>query len=136
MTMAKDIATKLAAHPSITAGAALRTFFNIAAAWDLKETQAMSLLGFDDRTRSTYFKWKREPEKARLTKEKLERLSYIFGIYKDLQVLLPKEESADDWIHRPNDGAPFGGGSALERMLSGNVSDLYVVRKYLDAQRG
>ncbi len=31
---------------------------------------------------------------------------------------------------------PFGGASALERMLGGNVGDLYVVRQYLDAQRG
>ncbi|MCP5430993.1 MAG: DUF2384 domain-containing protein [Chromatiaceae bacterium] len=96
----------------------------------------MTLLGFDERTRSTYFKWKRAPESARLTKEKLERLSYIFGIYKDLQILLPKTESADGWVRRPNDAMPFGGRPALERMLSGNVSDLYVVRKYLDAQRG
>ena len=96
----------------------------------------MTLLGFDGRTRSTYFKWKRDPESARLTKEKLERLSYIFGIYKALQILLPKPESADHWIHRPNDAAPFGGHSALDRMLSGNVADLYVVRQYLDAQRG
>lgn len=131
-----DVAKRIAAQPSKTAGAALRTFFNIATAWDLNETEAMTLLGFDERTRSTYFKWKREPEKARMTKEKLERLSYIFGIYKDLQILLPKEKSADGWIHRPNDATPFGGRPALERMMSGNVSDLYVVRKYLDAQRG
>lgn len=134
--MTGDIKKRLAVHPSRTAGAALRTFFNIATAWDLNETEAMTLLGFDERTRSTYFKWKREPEKARLTKEKLERLSYIFGIYKDLQILLPKAESADGWIRRPNDAGLFAGRPALERMLSGNVSDLYVVRKYLDAQRG
>lgn len=98
---------KLAAQPTKTAGAALRTFFNIATAWGLNETEAMTLLGFDERTRSTYFKWKRAPESARLTKEKLERLSYIFGIYKDLQILLPKTESADGWVRRPNDAMPL-----------------------------
>jgi hypothetical protein len=30
----------------------------------------------------------------------------------------------------------FGGGSAIDRMMSGNVADLYVVRQYVDAQRG
>lgn len=119
-----------------TGGAALRTFFNIAKAWNLRETQAMTLLGFDEKTRSTYFKWKKEPEKARLGADKLERLSYIFGIYKDLQVLLPKDEAADEWIHRRNDAVPFGGKPALDRMLSGHVADLYVVRRYLDAERG
>lgn len=39
---------------------ALRTFFNIAGDWDLNSEQAMTLLGFDARTLSTYFKWKRD----------------------------------------------------------------------------
>ena len=30
----------------------------------------------------------------------------------------------------------FAGKSALDRMVSGNVSDLYVVRQYIDGQRG
>lgn len=127
---------RLAQDPAKTAGAALRTYFNIADTWKLNTEQAMTLLGFDERTRSTFFKWKRAPESARLTREKLERLSYIFGIYKDLQILLPRPESADTWIHRPNDAPIFGGQPALDRMLSGNVADLYVVRQYLDAQRG
>ncbi|BAZ92654.1 hypothetical protein TspCOW1_24910 [Thiohalobacter sp. COW1] len=127
---------QLARDPARTAGAALRTYFNIVRDWNLNTEQAMTLLGFDERTRSTFFKWKREPESARLSREKLERLSYIFGIYKDLQILLPKAESADQWIHRPNDATLFGDRSALDRMLSGNVADLYVVRQYLDAQRG
>jgi hypothetical protein len=134
--MSTAIAQTLAQDPAKTAAAALRTFFNIAAAWSLDTEQAMTLLGFDERTRSTFFKWKRAPESARLSREKLERLSYIFGIYKDLQILLPKPESADTWVHRPNDAPPFGGRPALDRMLSGNVADLYVVRQYLDAQRG
>jgi hypothetical protein len=118
------------------AGAALRTFFDIAKAWKLDEPQAMTLLGFDENSRSTYFRWKKNPERARLGKDKLERLSYIFGIYKGLQILLPKPEAADGWLHRPNHAAPFGGRPALERMLSGHVADLYEVRRYLDAQRG
>jgi len=48
----------------------------------------------------------------------------------------PQPEAADAWIRKPNSAAPFGGKPALERMLSGNVADLYVVRQYLDAQRG
>ena len=134
--MNTDAKHELALNHKKTAGAALRTFFNIAAAWNLDAVQAMTLLGFDESSRSTYFKWKRDPENARLTKDKLERLSYIFGIYKALQIVLPKPEAADEWVHRPNQAAPFGGKAALDRMLSGNVADLYVVRQYLDAERG
>lgn len=129
-------AKDLGLNTNKTAGAALRTFFNIARVWKLDESQAMTLLGFDEKNRSTYFKWKKDPKNARLNRDKLERLSYIFGIYKDLQELLPEPEAADGWIHRPNDAPLFGGRAALERMLSGRVADLYVVRRYLDAERG
>ncbi|SEG19097.1 MbcA/ParS/Xre antitoxin family protein [Nitrosomonas ureae] len=113
---------------------ALRTFFNIMDTWNLNANESMILLGLD--SRSTYFKWKKHPETANLNRDKLERLSYIFGIYKALQVLLPKPESADQWIKRPNSALPFQGKSALERMLTGKVADLYIVRQYLDGQRG
>ncbi len=127
-------APSIMADDRAVAGAALRTFFNIASAWSLSTEQAMTLLGLT--SKSTFFKWKADPESARLSRDVIERLSYIFGIYKALQTLLPKPESADAWVHRPNTAMPFQGSSALDRMLSGNVADLYVVRKYLDAQRG
>jgi hypothetical protein len=119
---------------AMIAKSALRTFFNIADAWKLSTDEAMTLLGLD--SRSTFFKWKKQPELAKLNPDKLERLSYIFGIYKALQLLLPKPEAADQWIKRPNSALLFQGKSALDRMLKGRVIDLYVVRQYLDGQRG
>jgi hypothetical protein len=125
---------KLPSDSAKVSKSALRTFFNIMNAWQLSAEQAMTLLGLD--SRSTYFKWKKNPESAKLTPDKLERLSYIFGIYKALQLLFPNADSADGWIKRTNSALPFQGKSALERMLTGRVADLYVVRQYLDGQRG
>ena len=125
-----------AIDPAKLSTAAFNTFENIIAAWGLKQVEAMKLLGYEESTRSTYFKWKREPASVKLPKEKLERLSYIFGIYKALQVLLPNPSSADTWIKKPNTAPVFNGETALSRMLSGNVADLYVVRQYLDSERG
>jgi hypothetical protein len=114
-------------------GPALRAFFRIAALWGLSIDEQMALLGLS--ARSTFFKWKKSQEAA-LPRDTLERISYVVGIYKALQILLPTEAAADGWIKRPNAAAPFGGRSALDRMLSGQVADLFVVRQYLDAQRG
>ena len=114
-------------------GAGLRAFTRIAELWHLSITEQLALLGIT--SRSTYFKWRKEPQ-PRLPRDTLERLSYLMGIYKALQLLLPDTRAADEWIRRPNEAPQFGGKSALERMLSGNVVDLYVVRQYLDAQRG
>jgi hypothetical protein len=114
-------------------GPGLRAFANIAEAWGLSVAEQLQLLGIA--SRSTFFKWRRE-HSPRLPRDTLERLSYLLGIYKSLQILLPDPKAADEWVRRPNDAALFGGRSALERMLSGQVADLYVVREYLDAARG
>ncbi len=115
------------------AAAGLRAFFRIAEAWGLGVDEQITLLGSPGR--STYFKWKREGAPA-LPRDVLERISYILGIYKALQILIPEPGAADAWIRRPNRATLFGGRTALERMLSGNVSDLYLVRQYLDGERG
>jgi hypothetical protein len=114
-------------------GPGLRAFVNIAEAWGLSVAEQLKLLGIG--SRSTFFKWRRERD-PRLPADTLERLSYLLGIYKSLQILLPDSKAADAWLRQPNTASPFGGRSALDRMLSGHVADLYVVRQYLDAQRG
>ena len=114
-------------------GPALRTFFRIAELWGLSTDEQMTLLGVT--ARSTFFKWKKATDTV-LPKDTLERISYVLGIYKALQILLPDEKAADAWIKRPNDAPLFTGQAALDRMLSGQVADLFVVRQYLDAQRG
>ena len=114
--------------------AGLRAFFNIARDWGLNTDAQMVLLGTPGR--STFFKWKAAPETADLKRDTLERLSYILGIYKALQILLPDTTAADAWVKKPNTAPLFGGQSALDRMLGGNVADLVAVRQYLDARRG
>ena len=135
-TAAKVKPAKAQAKPSSRdlSAAGLRAFFNIARDWGLNTDEQMVLLGAPGR--STFFKWKSAPESADLKRDTLERVSYILGIYKALQILLPDARAADAWVKKPNAAALFGGKSALERMLGGNVADLLAVRQYLDARRG
>jgi uncharacterized protein (DUF2384 family) len=121
-----------AAHLEKVSAPALRTFFRIADAWKLSAKEQMKLLG--NPPRSTFYRWKHG--EGVLTQDTVERISYVFGIYSALQVLLPKPEAADTWVKKPNSAPLFGGRTALDRMLSGQVGDLYLVRQYLDAQRG
>ena len=114
-------------------GAALRAFFGLAEQWKLRMADQRKLLG--DPPESTFYKWKRQREGVP-GRDTIERISYLLGIWKSLQILFPDPVQADAWLHKPNQAPLFGGHSALERMLSGNVADLYVVREYLDAQRG
>ena len=72
-----------------------------------------------------------------MSRDVLERISYVLGIYKALQILIPDAETSGRVDRQVRTRLPlFGGHSALDRMLGGNVGDLYAVRQYLDAQRG
>lgn len=113
-------------------GPALRSFARIAKLWKLSVDEQITLLGGPPR--STFYKWKNSPDTI-LPKDTLERLSHIFGIYESLQVLLPNEKVADEWMRHPNTASGFAGRSALDRMLNGQVADLIDIRQYLDAQR-
>lgn len=128
--MATQAQNKASARKDLT-GPALRTFFNIADKWRLSEAEQMSILGLD--SRSTLQSWK-QGKVAAISKDALERISYVLGIYKGLHILVP--QSADEWIRKPNSANVFGGRPAIDRMASGNVSDLYVTRQYVDAMRG
>lgn len=125
-------------HPKIDLGspaaaaAALRTFWKLAEAWELSATEQATLLGVG---RTTLYQWK-QGKVGSLDRHQLERLSYLFGIYAALQILFPLARRANEWLRKPNAAPLFGGRSALDRMLGGQVADLYVVRHYLDAQRG
>jgi hypothetical protein len=114
-------------------GPALRAFFAIVDAWGLRPAEARRLLG--DPPESTFYKWKKQRDGAP-GRDTLERISHVLGIFKSLQILFPDPTRADAWIRKPNAAPAFGGKSALDRMLGGNVADLYVVRRYLDAVRG
>lgn len=114
--------------------AGLRAFARIAELWSLTVDEQLCLLG--QPPRSTFFAWRKHPEQARLPRDTLERLSNLLGIYKSLQILLPDAAAADAWVRQANQAPQFGGRSALQHMLAGNVSDLNDVRRYLDVVRG
>ncbi len=111
----------------------LPTLFNIFEKWQLSGKQQMILLGLTNE--KTLYNWKSKPSSAKLSKDLLERASYILGIYKSLQILIPEAQLADDWLSTPNDNPHFNGKAPLDRMLAGHVVDLADVRQFLDAQR-
>lgn len=113
--------------------AGLRAYFAIAAKWELSNDEAMVLLGRPGRT--TFYSWKKgEVGQVAHSLDLASRLSYILGIFKALEYLYQRPELADGWVRKPNNA--FGGQSALERMLGGQVTDLAAIRDYLDSVRG
>ncbi len=114
------------------AAAGLTAFFSIASEWGLDTEQQRTLLGSPGR--STFFKWKKQL-RGQLSRDTLDRISYLLGIYKALHILFP-EHSVQEWLRNPNAAPLFGGQSPLDYMLGGSLIALADVRRYLDAARG
>ena len=110
--------------------ATLEAFLEITGRWGLLTDEQIVLLGSP--ARSTFFKWKKEG--GLFPRDTLERISHIFNIFKNLEILFPDTANADAWVRQPNRN--WGERSALSRMLEGSLSELYEVRRYLDAKRG
>jgi uncharacterized protein (DUF2384 family) len=113
-----------------TAGpVAVKAFNRVADAWKLTRTERRTLLAISDRTAD---RWK-DPAKADPSRDQLERISYLLGIYGGLASIFENAPFAHEWVRRDN--ADFGGKRPLDRMLAGNVGDLAFVRAYVDAWR-
>jgi hypothetical protein len=117
--------------PKVVSGTALEIFFNITKSWGLKAQEERILLG--DPASSTFYKW-RSGEGPVISRDTLERISYVMGVYKALRLLFPTEDQANAWPMKKN--RDFNDASAMDVMLKGSVASLMHVRRYLDGMRG
>lgn len=113
------------------AAAMFRAALNLFRHWELTDEQAAVLLDMPART---YRRWKGEGGAGRLGRDGRARLSNLMGIHKALRILFTEPQRGYDWIRAGN--TAFGGKSALDIMLGGELTDLMRVRRYLDAERG
>lgn len=111
----------------------LRAFFKLADSWGLSGEEQMVLLG--QPSRSTFYNWK-SGKISGVPHDTLSRLSHLMAIHHALHTLFPDPDRATEWVKEPND--QLAGQCALDRLLAGEIMDLYVVRTYLDglAQTG
>ncbi|MDH7792800.1 MbcA/ParS/Xre antitoxin family protein [Ochrobactrum sp. AN78] len=113
------------------AGALARTTVNLLKAWKLSDTEACTLLG--DMSARTWARWK-EGTIGRIDRDLRMRMAHLMGIHKGLRYLFRDAARGYAWIRKPN--AAFGGLSALDLMLRGEISDLAALRDWLNAERG
>lgn len=112
------------------AAAMFRAALNLFRLWGVNDDQAATIL---DVPRRTFARWK-AGDVGRLGRDGKARLSNLMGIHKALKIVFSEASRGYAWIKAPN--AAFGGRSALDVMLGGELTDLMRVRRYLDAERG
>ena len=119
------------------AGALARTTVNLFKAWNLTDLEACILLG--GMSARTWARWKigarsKEGGIGRIDRDLRTRMAHLMGIHKGLRYLFTEPARGYAWIRKPN--AIFGGQSALDLMLRGEIADLAAMREWLDAERG
>ncbi len=112
------------------AAAMFRAAVNLFRLWHITDEDAATLFDLPVRT---YRRWKADGP-GRIDRDGKARLSNIMGIHKALRTIFREPQRAYGWIKASN--AAFGGRTALEVMLGGELTDLMRVRRYLDAERG
>ncbi len=123
-----------AAAPEITEAegqAMARAAVNLFARWRVSDSQACILLG--GLSPRTWARWK-GGDIGRIPRDLKARLSNLMGIHKALRIIFTDADRIYGWVRREN--AAFGGASALDVMLGGELTDIMRVRRYLDSVRG
>lgn len=125
------------AHPDLPVitgeevAALARTAVNLFRAWDLTDGEARVLLG--EMAQRTWARWK-TGDIGRIGRDLRARMAILMGIHKALRYLFTEPARSYAWIRKPS--TAFGGRSALDIMLRGEITDLIDLRAYLDAERG
>ena len=112
------------------AAAMFRAVVRLFRLWGVTDDQAATLL---DLPKRTFARWK-AGDLGRIGRDGKARLSNLMGIHKALRLIFREAPRGYAWIKAPNEA--FGGRSALDVMLGGELTDLMRVRGFLDAERG
>jgi uncharacterized protein (DUF2384 family) len=112
--------------------AAIVAFFSIVDKWQLRNEDAMTMLGGISHGR--YFDLKRN-HKGLLSQDELTRISLLIGIFKALNILFG-QRLANQWTSRPNSNPMFNGAPPLQYLSRGGVPAMIGVRRLLDSRRG
>ncbi len=122
-----DAATRARLSPP-----AIAAFFAIIEKWNVRNEDAMALLGGVSNGR--YFELKKN-RRGLLAQDELTRISLLIGIFKALNILF-SQKLANQWPLRPNSNPMFHNAPPLEMLVRGGVPGMIGVRRLLDSRRG
>lgn len=108
--------------PKQVTNAGVKAVFNILDKWGCSAKQIQNILRI---SRSAYYNYRKHPEKASLTSDQMERLSYVLNIHAHLKVVFEIPTNVYGFMAMKNYNPYFNGKSPLEVMSTGNFGDLY-----------
>lgn len=113
--------------------AGFKAAVQILANWGCDSGQMADILGMG---RSNFFRLKKDPGKAKLSVDQLDRISYLLNIHQALRLMFDNPENIYGFMGMRNHNPYFNGTAPLELITRGHLADLYEVSKRIDALRG
>ncbi len=113
--------------------AGFKAALNILDKWGCSNEQQQAILSLP---KSTFFKYKKNPDNVRLDGDHLERLSYLLNIHAYLRIIFDNPKNVYGFMGMKNNNIFFNGRSPLDIISSGKFSALYETFKRIDAMRG
>lgn len=108
--------------PKTVASAGLIAAFNILDKWGCSAKQIQTILRV---SKSAYYNYRKHPEKASLTSDQMERLSYVLNIHAHLKRLFESPTNVYGFMSMENHNPYFNGRRPLDVISTGNLGDLY-----------
>ncbi len=115
------------------ASVGLKAVFTIFAKWGCSNEQIQHILRI---SRAAFYKYREQPESARLSEDQLERISYVLNIHATLRMVFSNNENIYGYMKMPNHNPYFEGKAPLDIISSGSFGSLYEVFKRIDSMRG
>lgn len=119
--------------PKALSTAGFKAANNILSLWGCTAQQSQKILKISS---SAYHKFKADPEKANLSDDQLERVSYLLNIHQALRIVFSNPANVSGFMSLKNHNDYFAGRAPLEIISSGKFGDLYEVARRVDALRG
>lgn len=109
--------------------AGIKFFISFASKLGLTENEQQKLLGASKK--EIIITWKNNPDL--IPHQTITRLSYLIGIYKDLNILF-KADTVLEWLRNENSNQLFNGLSPLQYMMEDGLENMSNVRLYLSKE--
>jgi hypothetical protein len=108
---------------------ALRTALEIMTKWGCPPEKQRFILGMK---KSTFYENNKNPAKANLSVDQIERISYLLNIHSSLREVFDNPVNVYGFMAMKNDNPFFNGKSPLEIISTGNFGYLYETFKRIN----
>lgn len=117
---------------SDAASMSLHVAVNILSKWKATTEQMATILGVS----SASINRAKRKGSVNLSRDQLERVSYILNIHSALRTVFDNPENVYGFVKKRNHNPYFNGATPFELMLRGSLANLYEVFKRIDGLRG